>query len=206
MASPAVKARLNFLAASARLYSSAAPATSAHLMLECKRVATSNDIAMKESEPKPACGACGTIMVSGWTSRTFVAGPRRSKKPQLKSSKKVQPVQRAPPKLVISKCLVCRRSTKTPVMTSAKPGVNGPKSAGSRHLPFAVTLPTEPNPSATNAARHETHKGSSANFSSKQRTKARKQGSLQAMLAKSKSTGTHSSGVGLYLMDLMTQA
>lgn len=203
MASPAVNARLNFLAASAHLYSSAAPATSAHLMLECKKVATGNDMEMKETEPKPACNACGTILVSGWTSRTFIAGPRRSKKPRTKRRKGVQGVAS---KLVISKCLVCRRSTKTQLTAATKSGVGGTRNSGSRHLPSEASLPTEATPKATDPAGQETHKPPSANLSSKKRAKARKQGGLQAMLEKSKTTETLSSGLGLELMDLMKKA
>lgn len=206
MASSAIKARLNFLAASAHLYSSAAPATSAHLMLECKRFATSNGIEMKETESKPSCGACGTVLVSGLTSRTFVAGPRRSKKAQLKSRHKAQAMQGVASKLVISKCLVCRRSTKTPLMTATRSGISGPKSSGSRPLPSATSLPKEVNSSATNIAGHETHKVSSANLSSKKRAKARKQSGLQAMLEKSKIPDTQSPGFGLELMDFMMKA
>ncbi|MCJ1265079.1 hypothetical protein MMC22_004954 [Lobaria immixta] len=206
MVSSAIKARLNFLAASAHLYSSVAPATSAHLMLECKRVATGNDVTLKETEPKSSCGACGTVLVSGWTSRTFVAGSRRSKKAQLKSRHKAQVMQGVASKLVISKCLVCRRSTKTPLMTATRSGVSGTKSSGSRPLPSATSLSKEANSSATNTAEHETQKVPSANLSSKKRAKARKQSGLQAMLEKSKIPDTQSSGFGLELMDLMTKA
>lgn len=206
MAPPAIRARLNFLAASAHLYSSTAPATSAHLMLECKRVATNNDIQMKQTEPKPACGACGTILISGWTSRTFIASPRRSKKSKPKSKKGVQTTQRVASKLVISKCLVCRRSTKTQLMTTTRPGVGGTEVSGSLPLPSIASLPTDPNPKTADLNRQETHNLRSANLNSKKRAKARKQGGLQAMLEKSKTTETHSSGFGLELMDLMKKA
>lgn len=205
MTPPAIKARLNFLVASAHLYSFAAPATSAHLMLECDRVATSHGMEMKETEPKPACGVCGTILVPGRTSRKFIAGPRRStKKARPKSRNGVQTMQGVAPKLVISKCLVCRRSTKTQ-LTAKRSGVSGTKSPGARPLPPAAYL-HEASPGATNPTGQEAHKLPSANLSSKKRAKARKQGGLQAMLEKSKSIEAHSSGFGLELMDLMKKS
>lgn len=213
MAPPATKARLNFLAASAHLYSSTAPATSAHLMLECKRVAANSEIQMKQTGSKPACDACGTDLISGWTSRTFIASPRRSKKTKPKSKKAVQTTQRAGSKLVISKCLVCRRSTKTQLMTTTRltatrPAVGGAKVSGSVPLPSTASLPTEPNPKTADLDRQELHNLPlpSANLNSKKRAKARKQGGLQAMLEKSKTIETHSSGFGLELTDLLKKA
>ncbi|MCJ1462856.1 hypothetical protein MMC07_001459 [Pseudocyphellaria aurata] len=203
MASPAIKARLDFLASSAHLYSSAAPATSAHLMLECKRVAASNDVEMKETEPKPACRACGTILLSGWTSRTFIAGPRRSKKPRPKLRKGVRIIPGVASKIVISKCLICHRSTKTPVMTTTRSGVSGAKSSGSQSLLSAASAQKEPNLEVKKPIGQETRECPSANLSSKKRAKARKHGGLQAMLEKEKQAQTHSSGFGLDLMDLM---
>ena len=201
MSLPAVKARLKFLAASAQLYSSTAPATSAHLMLECKAVATANNIVLKESESKQACSACGTILVPGWSLRTTIVDSRRSKKFRSKSGKEDHSFPREAQKLVLSECLVCHRLKRTPLMCSSRHN-DGGRANFESHPASSTSAQTVAETGVTNPKTQGIERAS-ANLSSKRRAKSRKSDSLQALLEKSRAIEATSSGVGLDLMDMM---
>lgn len=205
MGVPAVKARLNFLAASAHLYSSAAPATSAHLMLECKHIATTNDILVRETESKHACNACGSIFVPGWTVRTTIVDSRRHKNSKSTTRRKGHSIPRAAEKLVLSECLVCHRSKTTPLMSSARQNLSGKKITKSRCDSSATFLRAAAE-SGTAESQTQGTERPSTNINSKKRAKSRKQGGLKAMLDKSKAIEASSSGTGLDLMDIMMEA
>lgn len=209
MASAILNARLKFLDASAHHYSGVAPATSAHLMLERMTMAADNEIASpKGADWNTACGACGTIRIPGWTSRTTIVDPTKPKKGS-KTKKKNEPsgtAKRPAEKHVVIECLKCHRKTTTPMQTShghrfgRPPSHNAASTSGPNSAePVPLSAPTvqdqaqvSPNPISVNS-------------SSKKRAQARKHGGLQAMLEKSKGSES-SSGFGLDLMDFMKQA
>lgn len=203
MSLPATKARLNFLAASAHLYSSTAPATSAHLMLECKHVATTNDVALKETESKRACNACGTILVPGWTLQTTIVNSQRSKKLHPKSGKERHSIPREAQKLVLSECLVCHRLKRTPLMCSSRQSDSGKRDFASRPVSSTTSIHTMAETGAPDPKFQGAERTSPANLNSKRRAKSRKKSGLQAMLDKAKALEASSSGVGLDLMDIM---
>ncbi len=204
MMPPSTQARMKFLAAAAYFYSSTAPATAAHLMRECHHVATGNEIALKQSESNRACQACGTIAIPGWTLRTSILHSPRSKKPRAKLRKQGPDARRQSQKIVISKCLACHRSVKTPLMPKNPVGVSRGKGSGGARVPLPESQPMENKSDRGISSEQETQQQPpSANLSSKKRAKARKQGGLQAMLEKSKAMPTQSSSFSLDLMDLM---
>ena len=210
MASAISNARLKFLNTSAHYYSTLAPASSAHLMLECMTVAAEN-----ESSPSSKtglgtiCGACGTIGIPGRTSQTTIVGPKRSKR--ISSNKKNHlPKQIADnplEKKVVMECLTCHRKTTTPLQPSHGHKLRQRRSASAatasankaaEHTPLNV-------PTTTNAASKSGKPNPENSSSSKKRAKTRKQGGLQAMLEKSKASASSASGLGLDLMDFMKQ-
>ncbi len=197
-------ARLKFLDASAHHYSTLAPATSAHLMLERMTVAANNEIAPpKGTDSNAACGACGTIRIPGWTSRTTIVDLAKPKGVPLKSKKKRRSGgigKRPEEKHVVVQCLTCHRQSTTRLQTSQ--GHRDSRQGSSNAAGTASTESVEP-ATVTNPAQVSS-KPVSVNNSSKKRAKNRKQGGLQAMLEKSKGTGS-SSGFGLELMDLLKQ-
>lgn len=201
-----MKARIKYLAASAQLYSQLAPETSAHLMLECGRFAASSDMALKMSDLQQACSACGTILTPGWTSRSSVADNPRNISRRPKQRSKREGISNAGTKYVITQCLVCMKSTSSPL----------------EHLP--AHLPSKKKLSKSQAAISEARSSPScvigqasganqesqiplpANIASKKRARARKQSGLHAMLQKSKSQITGATFPALDLMDFMKMA
>lgn len=201
--------RLNFLDASAHHYSTLAPATSAHLMLERMTVGAGNEnIPLKPAKSNTVCDACGTIRIPGWTSRTTIVDPAKPQNASSKTEKRRRTNKRAntpAEKQVVVECLACWRKTATPLQTSQGYRIDWKRSSNAGATSGAQSA--EPVPlSATNVANtaQVSETPFSANSSSKKRAKTRKQGGLQAMLEKSKRAGS-SSGFGLDLMDLMKQ-
>jgi len=192
------KARIKFLEDSANLYSVSAPSVSAHLMLQRKEVAAANERS-EEDAPNPICQACGTTLIPGWTSSTTI-GDQKEKRMNISSRRSEGSIHRqdttASAKSITVECLACHRYTKSSLMkpqprgnSVTKASISRVQKNGGTSLPDLIKTP-----------RLEI-----ANSSSKQRAKARKQGRLQALLAKSRRTSSPASGSGLDLMDLMKQ-
>ena len=203
-------ARMKFLDASAHYYSTLAPATSAHLMLERMAVAANNEATLaKRPGSDDACGACGTIRIPGLTSKTTIVEPTKSKKVSHKRNKQRQSeatANRPTAKQLVVECLTCHRITPTPLQPSQGHRVRRQRGSGSTATFGAQTA--EPVPLSTPAFTKQapsSEKPVSANSSSKKRAKTRKQGGLQAMLEKSKESGKSPSGFALDLMDFMKQ-
>ncbi len=208
MASATVTARLKFLDASAHHYSTLAPATSAHLMLERMTVATENEIAPpKGADPNVACGACGTIRIPGWTSRITINDRSKSKVSSKTKKRRSSATVKCPAeKHVVVECLTCHRKTTTPMQSSRGHRFGRPRIHNAAST--SGTISAEPAllsaPKVGNQVQISPNPVS-VNISSKKRAKTRKQSGLQAMLDKSKGTGS-SSGFGFDLMDFMKQA
>ena len=205
-----LNARLKFLDNSAHLYSTFAPATSAHLILERITVAGNDEnTPSKRATANVACIACGTIRIPGRTSRTTIVDPTKSKEVSPKRKKNRQSTEtgkRPAEKQVVVECLTCRRKTKTPLQTSQEHRVSRQRDSNAAATSGTTsTRSTLSSALAVGNLAPVSQKPVSANSSSKKRAKSRKQGGLQAMLEKSKRTGSSSSPV-LDLMDLMKQA
>lgn len=191
MPSPWLEARLRFLHNSSRLLQSAAPSTSAHLMLERNIVAEQHERVLDQSQLKDICRACGTILIAHSTSKTEIldspfAG-RIAKRGGFAGRKSGTEKH---------ECLACRRVTTRPVVKSQQ---KFEKERRPLNLGQPSKLVISPSKSDVTEAENSTP----ANASSKRRAKARKQGGLQAMLEKSKGSTSQSAGMSLDLMDFM---
>jgi len=115
MASPAISACLKYLNDSAHLLVTAAPATSAYLMSRCNGIMFANELDQNDAHKRRVCGACGNIMILGWTGtrqlESFKAQKgRRSAGSTLQQSSKV--------KTVVYTCERCSRRTRQNINTA----------------------------------------------------------------------------------------
>lgn len=206
MTQAATKARIQYLAASAQLYSQIAPETSAHLMLQCGSFAASHDIELKTSDLQKACSACGTILTSGWTSTSFVADNSRNIRRRPNPRSKREGISGESNKYIITQCLVCMRSTSSPLEHVSTHFPSREHDSLSQATILAATSP----PSRATGQDYEAKQGPQVslptNLASKKRAKARKQSGLHAMLQKSKSQNMGASSPALDLMDFMKMA
>lgn len=200
MAIEAMEAKIKFLDASACYYSVIAPATSAHLMLQRNSEAADNSVPL-QIEGCRACRACGTILIPGCTSRTRIVREKATKT-RIRSREHGRDNRAGTLiKSVRVDCLICHRYEKKPLQDSDGTNIKKPSVLDTRTVP-SVSGSADKEPSdMPQAARLGT-----PSASSKQRAKARKHGGLQAMLEKTKASGTSSSGFGLDLLDLMKQS
>ena len=185
------------------MYAYTASETSAHLMLECNKIAAGNDILLKDTVSARACRVCGTISIPGRTSKITILDPQGQKKPRAKSRRTQKPASEREAKVVVSRCLVCRRSVKTPIKSSAKNVVPGKKNHQNRTSAPPLSQPMILQATAPSNATQNLKSSSLDNANSKKRAKARKHIGLQALLNKSKVSGRGSSESGLDLMDFM---
>lgn len=195
MASAARDARLRFLEASAVLYSSTAPATSAHLMLQSNAEAAAVPKTNRKNPSDRACGGCGTLSIHGQTPRNTVEKenvPRRFSSKSQPSKQRQNKIFSASRKIVKVECLVCHRYVKNSIEVPRGKAIGGREESA-------------PASSTTSAGPDLGKSAFTAKSSSKQRAKARKQGGLHALLEKSRKAGGSSSGFGLDLLDLMKQ-
>ncbi|KAL8705070.1 MAG: hypothetical protein Q9201_001796 [Fulgogasparrea decipioides] len=195
-----IDARIKFLDDSARLLQSVAPGTSAHLMHQRNIVAEDNEKALSKVQLKDICKTCGTILVSGVTSRVEAVDPNRVKK---KKKRRTTLGPEAPEERFKTECRACRRVSKTPSQWSQKHNIR--KLVGLAGSVESVKTPAPANNIPTKTSVAENEKPASTNISSKRRAKARKQGGLQALLNKSKETTMQSSSLELSLMDFMKE-
>jgi RNase P subunit RPR2 len=213
MALGSVVSRLRYLDGAAHLLSVASPAVSAQLLFQYNKIASENELDSSDARKRSVCGACGNIMVPGWTChvRSQSTGSKRvSKKSLRKRRSSGRPRTTAPGSVpgaggsemkgleMVYECRVCGRATRQ----------TSPKKPPSRR-PARNTAPMT---SPSTPAKHlgvdamESPRPASTNASSKRRAKARKQGGLQALLAKRKEGVEQTGDFGLDLMDLMKQA
>ncbi|TVY49943.1 hypothetical protein LOCC1_G000472 [Lachnellula occidentalis] len=190
MAAPEVSARLRYLNDSAHLLAATAPETSRHLMSRHDSLLFDSNLNPPNTQKRKACGACGTIMILGWNGVLEIEQPGRKNK---RRQGKVSNPQRA----VVYTCNCCGSKTRNSFPTPPQKYKPGTKS--SKTVPISATAS-----SRTPQTKDTPSLGQSLNSNSKKRAKSRKQGSLQAILAKQKAAeGASASGFGLDLMDFM---
>jgi RNase P subunit RPR2 len=185
--------RLEFLKEAAQLLYVTSPASSATLgaarnkLLEERNIDIEAPAKEWNALRREVCGACGNLMLPGWTCEvTRELRPRgsmeRTKEEAFKTSRKE--------KDLVYSCLRCHRRTVQPLPLA-------PVRRSRKEKRSIKVQKTDPAVNASNLA-DKNKEVKSANASSKQRAKARK-GGLQAMLAKSKTQTSK----GLDLMDFM---
>ncbi|KFY75009.1 hypothetical protein V499_05028 [Pseudogymnoascus sp. VKM F-103] len=198
-AAGALSAQLKYLTDAAHLMAFSAPGSSSHLMSRCNLLMFSNDINQSDSHRRHVCGGCGNIMTPGWTStvKNEVQRPPRSRQTR---KRKASAITQAAERSMVYTCDRCKRETRQVITTTALPRIASRRAEQSNltsgEAPERLTSASE-----SQAATPTTP---SANASSRKRAKSRKQGGLQALLAKNKEASQNSSsGFGLDLMDLM---
>ncbi|KAF2189761.1 hypothetical protein K469DRAFT_683155 [Zopfia rhizophila CBS 207.26] len=194
-----IELRLRFLKESAHLLVISSPTTSAILGAERDKLLQTQEADLQASKKewdthrRELCGACGNLMLPGWSCE--VTKESHTSKP--KKREKTEKNEAGPEKSMVYSCRRCHRKTVQPL-----------QSRPPKHMRKASALPKSTDPvSAIKDSSFQDDKTKvtkAANASSKQRAKARK-GGLQAMLAKSKtqSSGGQPEGLGLDLMDFM---
>ena len=200
MADVAREARLNFLNASAHLYSTIAPATSAQLMLQRHTEIAGNAKSKNDEQSSSSCKACGTILIPGWTSQTSRIDKRVSQISDPKPRPKRHTRGRTSATLekhIRVKCLACHRFDDFPLPKPETGRTHKDAKATSRS-----TVSSDPKP-LLNQELNSPDKPSKA---SKRRERVRKNKTgLQAMLERSKAPAAPPSGFGLNIWDLMKQ-
>jgi RNase P subunit RPR2 len=186
MASRELSARLCYLNGSAQLLATTAPATSRFLMSRRNSLIFESGRDRSEAQKRDACGACGSITIPGWESTIQL--PRK----QIRKGKN-KILLAAKTKVVVYTCETCGRKTRhsldKPQMPRHTLGSSKSNITESSATPKAVsTIP-------------------SSTSSSRKRAKSRKQGSLEALLARKKPSDTRGSGgFRLDLMDFMKKS
>ncbi|KAF1944472.1 hypothetical protein EJ02DRAFT_93657 [Clathrospora elynae] len=184
--------RARFLQEAAHLLAISSPVTSAFLGSARNRLIEDTEIEVPSKETdafrREICGACGNVMIPGWScktsSRTPSIGPRTKEKNGTKEPTKLD-------KSIAYACLRCHRETVQTLQPKPRRQVRKTKTRVGPQPP-AVLHTRESREEVDNIV------PKTANAGSKERRKARK-GGLQAMLAKNK---TQMSGLGgLDLMD-----
>lgn len=184
--------RLAHLRASARLMAATSPTTSAFLGAQYNKILsetkydTEENSEHRDARQREICGGCGMAMIPGLTCTTrHTANLGRSKKGKV-TKKAVE--KESKEKHIVLTCARCHARTiqKIPVQAIVS----------DRAYRLAARVAARPEPEPPVLPSPTPARGS------KKRAKARKQGGLQAMMAKTKPAET-SSGFGLDLMDLM---
>ena len=200
MADVGREARLNFLHASAHLYSTIAPATSAQLMLQRHIEIAGNAKSKSDDGSSSSCKACGTILIPGWTSQTSIVDKRAIQMPNSKPRPKRHTrgrISATPEKHIRVKCLACHRFDDFPLPKPDTGRTNKEAKATSR------AISSDPKPSLDQEL--NPHDKPSRASKRRERVKKHKSG-LQVMLERSKAPAASPSGFGLDIWDLMKQS
>ncbi|KAF2842211.1 hypothetical protein M501DRAFT_1013566 [Patellaria atrata CBS 101060] len=207
------KKRMNFLHTSAQFLAFSSPATAAFLGSQCDQYIETNNITLRDDEHearrRDTCGACGNIIVSGVSSsihKRTISGHRLKDNMSSKSPNLQGHLGTKATNVLTYQCPRCNRNYRQ-VYQSMVPKATKTSLPTTRvqmeDAPGRVQSITEDRLGSSNS---DISTATTANANSKKRAKARKQGGLQAMLAKSKSDASNSggsSGFGLGFMDFM---
>ncbi|KAI9744901.1 MAG: hypothetical protein M1818_001826 [Claussenomyces sp. TS43310] len=201
MAAPVLSARLKYLNESAHLLAMTSRNTSAYLMSQCNSLLFDSELEQPASHQRRVCGACGNIMILGHTA-TMVLQPAGARGPtRVQKQRKAEIKNKDCTRSIIYRCAACARETRQSIDTPKPRAVRPRKNAALALGSHAALAKSELDP----RGQIESPGPSSANANSKKRAKSRKQGGLQALLAKNREAAARrpSRGFGLDLMDLM---
>ncbi|MCJ1339434.1 hypothetical protein MMC09_004723 [Bachmanniomyces sp. S44760] len=185
-------ARIRYLDEAAKAYVTLAPATSAYLGL-CQAVfRREQEKPLRASEEHGACTACGTLLRPGENCevKILAQGKADSNSTKRSDSHDTISVESTLEHSIITECVTCRRYTKV-----ASPSNRNVNQTNRSSIQGAVTESATPHLAIQTRAKAR-----------KGRAKERKNGGLQALLAKSKEQNQRSAGFGLDLMDLMKKS
>jgi RNAse P Rpr2/Rpp21/SNM1 subunit family protein len=178
-----LRAMMRYQDAASYLLVNTCPTIAAHLQHEITEAALRNRINMPLARKHQICGACGSIATLS-TAESLQMEPKICRS-RSKYSSKAEKTDLETRRSIITTCKMCFIQTKTWVEPSKSCKVS--QSAKQKRQPGAIPTPTTPK------------------ITRKQRqTQKKQEGSLQAMLAKSKtSTAASQSTFSLGLMDFM---
>lgn len=170
--------RLGFLSNAADWLKAQSPSTSAHLLALQTQILNDDSKSLNVRQQRHHCGACGSIRQSNGTKSIQVKLKGKSPASKTESSAGAK----------VYKCLRCRRRTVLPRKRSSSKHPSRTSTATalpvtSTTLPKAASAqgPSQENPAS--AAPESQPSKTAENANSKKRSKARKQGGLQALLA-----------------------
>jgi RNase P subunit RPR2 len=183
MAKVHVATHMKFLDAASHLMLQSCPAASAHLQLEFSDIAASRTVELPEQRKHEVCGACGYIATPASSTPLAFEPSGKKRKGAIKSG--VEPED----KVLVSECKKCGYKTTSRVPV---PPRRHSKGQGRERQ----TTVTDGSNSRVKLSRKQ------------KQAQARTSGSLQSMLAKSRTSGAGagrepSSGFGLNLFDIM---
>ncbi|ORY13744.1 hypothetical protein BCR34DRAFT_480635 [Clohesyomyces aquaticus] len=192
--------RLKFLKEAAHLISIPSPAVSATLGAEYDKLLLLQDADLQatkkewDAHRREICGACGNLMVPGWSCEV---SPEKIVPDKVDKDKTKSPSKRLSRqgKAMAYSCLRCHRRTVQSLPPRPPKHLNRNPSQIPEAVPDRETMKARP------ADQSRVAKSTSSN--SKQRAKARK-GGLHAILGKSKTQNSaQQGGLGLDLMDFL---
>lgn len=184
-----VASRTSYLQEAAHLLAVSSPAASAFLGSARNRLIEASELEVPAKEwdalRRETCGACGNLLIPGWSCEVSSKPQTHQKGHQAKSKAHAA----GAPSSTAYHCTRCRRRSEQTLQPKARRQLKRSKTpAATQPITTGIRMNLDDNkPPKT------------ANASSKQRQKTRK-GGLQAMLEKSK---TQSSNQGLDLMDFL---
>lgn len=189
--------QLKFMNEAAHLMAVNAPACSSHIMSRYEAVMFANERQPSAVHRRHVCGGCGTIKIPAWTVDVAKeSGNGRKKKMTKEQLQKLKERAAITPGAMVDICRRCNRKTRQSILKPAPQRITRRQGPASRPLhtttdtiPASLILTSSATPIADSTR-------------SKKRSKSRKQGGLQALLAKNKEAQS-SKGFGLDLMDLM---
>ncbi|KAF1981211.1 hypothetical protein K402DRAFT_342829 [Aulographum hederae CBS 113979] len=182
-------ARLNYLDQAAHFLAPTAPSTAAFLQSGHSELTFEKSAKVAEERRRSVCGACGNIMLPGWTCRV----DQEVCKPHKQHARPVQ----TGAKSIVYHCLGCKSKTRFPVNRESRRPMR-PKARNTMEAPGAKQKGLQ---GTISASRTAPQPEVSSTASTKQKNRTRKQAGLSAQLAQTKSNSK--SGLGLDLMDFM---
>jgi RNase P subunit RPR2 len=201
---PQLQARLKYLNDSAHLLTTMSNNSSSYIMSQANALMFVHELEPPASHQRKVCNSCGNIMVLGRTAELTLQSAKITKFQGRKhcgakpGKNTTTPVSK--PKEIVYNCLPCGRETRykidsLPPLARRRLGVKALITRSAANIVANQALnSTQVGPKSESPA-------TSANASAKQRKKARKQGGLQALLAKNREDKKE--GFGLDLLDLM---
>jgi hypothetical protein len=193
MVSSTTNARLRYLNDSAHLLSYSAPSTAAFLQSRYDQAVTQEGIAVPDTRGREICGACGFNMLWNPSYRPAHLEPEIEKRTGGKASPKSNKS-----KTSMLSCRMCHSKTEYELPVTKR--IRGASKLGRTNL--TAELKTTSDRQGGNSVGKSS--ADTPFTTARKRAKGRKQTSLSAMLAKSKTeAASQKSGFGLDLMDLM---
>ncbi|TQB68756.1 Cullin-associated NEDD8-dissociated protein 1 [Monascus purpureus] len=195
--------QLKFLKNSADFLIAESPSTSAHLLAVHRQILHDNSRSLNQRQHETFCGACGSIRKPEWTKIIHITRRNKAKR----SDQAVPSVSKeSAGEITVYKCLRCHRKTVKPRQGEPTRQISSSRTTVSsfqQSMPTTSSSTTGKNAAQVAAATVEATK-TADNASSKKRAKARKQGSLQALLA-SKQRSQAASSSSLDIFDFLQQ-